>query len=119
MTSSGGSAGPANAAEPVSFERDVMPLLTRAGCNAGACHGQARGQNGFQLSLLGFEPAEDYEYLVKEARGSRRVFLAAPEHSLLLRKATGAVAHGGGSKLKVDSPHYRLLRRWVACFRRG
>src|SRR5262249_8189353 len=68
--------------------------------------------NGFQLSLLGFEPAEDYEYLVKEARG-RRIFPAAPEASLLLLKATGRVPHGGGSPLGADSAAYRVLRRWV------
>src|SRR5262249_59265958 len=91
-------AGPANAAEPVSFERDVVPLLTRAGCNAGACHGKARGQNGFQLSLLGFDRDFDYAAIVEEARG-RRVFPAAPERSLLLLKPTAQVPHGGGRRL--------------------
>jgi len=82
---------PALAAQPpsVSFVNDVMPMLTRHGCNAGVCHAKAgNGQNGFQLSLLGFEPAEDYEHVVKEARG-RRLFPAVPENSLLLLKATG------------------------------
>jgi hypothetical protein len=97
---------------PVNFANEVVPVFTRLGCNAGGCHGKSGGQNGFQLSLLGFEPREDHEFLVKEARG-RRLFLAAPEQSLLLRKATGSVAHGGGSKLKVDSPAYRVLRRWI------
>src|ERR1700675_1551723 len=67
------------------FELDVVPILTRLGCNAGACHGKARGQNGFQLSLLGFYPDFDYAALTQEARG-RRVFPAAPEKSLLLKK---------------------------------
>src|SRR5262249_29172497 len=76
-------------AEPYrpTFERDVMPLLTRSGCNAGACHGKARGQNGFQLSLLGFDPASDYASIALEARG-RRVFPAAPDQSLLLQKGS-------------------------------
>ncbi|MFM8474524.1 MAG: S-layer protein, partial [Planctomycetaceae bacterium] len=88
-TSAAQDAAPATApptAGSVSFINDVVPLLTRHGCNAGACHAKAgNGQNGFQLSLLGFEPAEDYEHLVKEARG-RRLFAAVPENSLLLLK---------------------------------
>jgi hypothetical protein len=97
---------------PVDFERDVQPILTRYGCNAGACHGKARGQNGFQLSLLGFDPNFDYEALAKEGRG-RRVFLAAPERSLLLLKPTGKVPHGGGIRLKPDGPEYTVMRRWI------
>src|SRR6059058_5738924 len=80
----------ANRLPPVSFELDVIPILTRAGCNMGACHGKARGQNGFQLSLLGFDRDFDYAAIVSEARG-RRVFPAAPEQSLFLRKPTGQV----------------------------
>ena len=73
---------------PVSFVNDVVPVLTKSGCNAGACHAKAgQGQNGFRLSLLGFEPQEDYEHIVKEARG-RRIFNASPDQSLLLLKAT-------------------------------
>lgn len=100
------------AAAPVDFERDVQPILTRYGCNAGACHGKARGQNGFQLSLLGFDPNFDYAALAKEGRG-RRVFLAAPERSLLLRKPTGKVPHGGGLRLKPGGPEYHVLLRWI------
>ena len=100
-------------ADRVTFERDVVPLLTRLGCNAGACHGKSRGQNGFQLSLLGFDPAFDHSAIAKEARG-RRVFPAAPEQSLLLRKATAQVPHGGGRKLEVGSPYYQALLGWVA-----
>src|SRR5581483_11383567 len=74
----------------VSFELDVMPILTAKGCNQGACHGKARGQNGFQLSLLGFDADFDYAALTQQARG-RRVFLAAPERSLLLQKATASL----------------------------
>ena len=97
----------------VSFVNDVVPLLTKAGCNAGVCHAKAGGgQNGFQLSLLGFEPAEDYDHLVREGRG-RRLFPAAPRQSLLLRKASGSVPHRGGVRLPVDSEGYALLLKWV------
>ncbi|HXG09009.1 MAG TPA: DUF1549 and DUF1553 domain-containing protein [Gemmataceae bacterium] len=98
---------------PVTLEQDVIPVLTRAGCNAGACHGKARGQNGFQLSLLGFDPDFDFAALVQEGRG-RRLFPAAPEHSLLLRKPTGQTSHGGGKRLQVGDAHYEVLRRWIA-----
>ncbi len=97
----------------VTFERDIQPLITRAGCNAGACHGKARGQNGFALSLLGFDPDMDYAAIVKEGRG-RRLFPAEPESSLLLRKASGSVSHGGGKRLPKESPEYDLVRRWIA-----
>ncbi len=96
----------------VTFEHDVMPILTRAGCNAGACHGKARGQNGFQLSLLGFDPNFDYDALTKEARG-RRVFPAAPEQSLILLKGTATIPHGGGPRLERDEAFYEILRRWI------
>ena len=98
-----------DAHRPVTFERDVQAVLTRYGCNAGACHGKARGQNGFQLSLLGFDHAADYAALVQEARG-RRVFPAAPGHSLLLRKASGGVAHGGGRATARGRPELRPAR---------
>lgn len=98
---------------PVNFPNQIVPIFTKLGCNSGGCHGKASGQNGFKLSLLGFEPTEDYEYLVKEARG-RRLFPAAPERSLLLQKATNLVPHGGGQRLLPDSYEYRLMRRWIA-----
>lgn len=97
----------------IAFTTDIRPLLTRYGCNSGGCHGKATGQNGFKLSLLGYEPLDDYEALVREARG-RRIFPAAPEKSLLLLKATGAVPHGGGRLLAARSEDYELLRRWIA-----
>ncbi len=97
---------------PVTFERDLLPILTRAGCNAGACHGKARGQNGFALSLLGYDPDFDYQAITQEARG-RRVFPAAPEQSLLLRKASAQIAHGGGKRLPEGSADYEALRRWI------
>lgn len=102
----------ADEARVVSFEHDVEPILTRFGCNAGACHGKARGQNGFQLSLLGFDRDFDYAALVLEGRG-RRIFPAAPEQSLLLRKPTGQVPHGGGKRLIVGEEPYEILLRWI------
>ncbi len=100
-------------AQPINFTNDIVPIFTKAGCNAGGCHGKASGQNGFKLSLLGFEPAEDYEHIVKEARG-RRVFPAAPENSLLLLKGLNATPHGGGKRLNPKSEDYALLVRWIA-----
>jgi hypothetical protein len=97
---------------PINFSNEITPIFTKLGCNSGGCHGKASGQNGFKLSLLGFEPGEDYEYLVKEARG-RRLFPAAPERSLLLLKGTNALPHGGGARLAADSHEYRMLRRWI------
>lgn len=95
------------------FELDVMPVLTAAGCNAGACHGKSRGQNGFALSLLGYDADFDYAAIAKEARG-RRVFPAAPDESLLLRKALAQVPHGGGERFKPGSSYHEVLRRWIA-----
>ncbi|MCA9118728.1 MAG: DUF1549 domain-containing protein [Planctomycetaceae bacterium] len=97
----------------ISFVNDVVPVLTKAGCNAGVCHAKAGGgQNGFQLSLLGFEPQEDYEHLVLEGRG-RRLFPADPDRSLLLMKAVGRVPHGGGIRIDEDSESYALLSEWI------
>ncbi|MFO1002357.1 MAG: DUF1549 domain-containing protein [Planctomycetaceae bacterium] len=96
----------------VYFGTDVVPILTKLGCNGGGCHGKATGQNGFRLSLFGFEPDFDYEAIVKESRG-RRLSLAAPEHSLLLTKGTDG-PHGGGKRLAVDSEDYRILRQWIS-----
>jgi hypothetical protein len=102
------------AERPVSFVNEIVPLLTKSGCNIGVCHAKAgNGQNGFQLSLLGFEPLEDYDHLVKEARG-RRLFTAAPDQSLLLLKASGKRPHGGGVRLEESSAGYALLRKWIA-----
>lgn len=95
------------------FELDIEPILAVAGCNSGPCHGKARGQNGFALSLLGFDWEFDYGAIVKEGRG-RRVFPAAPESSLLLKKAAALVPHGGGQRLPVGSEHYETVRRWIA-----
>ena len=97
---------------PVDFERDIIPIFSRFGCNAGACHGKARGQNGFQLSLLGFDANFDFDALVKEARG-RRVSASSPENSLLLMKPTGGLPHGGGRLLQPDGHEYHTLLRWI------
>lgn len=100
-------------AAPRSFTRDVLPALTKAGCNAGACHGSFQGRGGFRLSLLGFDPAFDYEAIVKGARG-RRVSLAAPGSSLLLEKPSGRMPHQGGVRFSIDSPAYAVIRDWIA-----
>ena len=97
----------------VNFPNEITPLFTKYGCNGGGCHGKSGGQNGFRLSLLGFEPDEDYEYIVKEGRG-RRIFPAAPERSLLLTKATNETPHGGGSKITKGSLDYELVRSWIS-----
>ncbi len=97
---------------PVGFATQVVPILSKHGCNAGGCHGKATGQNGFRLSLLGFDPQFDYEALVLESRG-RRIFPAAPERSLFLRKPTAAIPHGGGRKFAVGSPEYNTINRWI------
>ena len=98
--------------QPINFPNEIVPLFTKHGCNGGGCHGKSEGQNGFKLSLLGFEPTEDFEYLVKEVRG-RRVFPAAPQHSLLLRKGAGDLPHGGGARFEHDSWDYRAIVRWI------
>jgi hypothetical protein len=99
---------------PPHFVNDIVPILTKADCNSGACHAKADvGQRGFRLSLLGFEPQEDYEHIVKEAKG-RRVFPPAPEQSLLVIKAANLVPHGGGKKLDPNSEEYRTLVRWIS-----
>ncbi len=98
--------------QPVYFNTDVVPLLTKLGCNSGGCHGKAEGQNGFRLSLLGFEPEQDYEAIVQEARG-RRLMPASPQSSLLLLKAIGTLPHGGGKRLTVGSEDYRVILRWI------
>ena len=97
----------------ISFPNRIVPIFTKTGCNGGGCHGKSAGQNGFRLSLLGFEPEEDYEHLVKESR-ARRLFPAAPERSLLLLKGIAALPHGGGKRLEPDSDDYRVLVRWMA-----
>lgn len=99
---------------PLSFVNDIQPILTKAGCNAGVCHAKAiTGQRGFRLSVLGFEPEEDYEAIVKQGKG-RRVFPPAPEESLLITKAAAIVPHTGGKKIEPGSEDYQMLVRWIA-----
>ena len=99
--------------QPINFANQIVPLFTKAGCNSGGCHGKSGGQNGFRLSLLGFEPQEDYEYLVKEGRG-RRLSPAAPANSLLLLKSAAILPHGGGARMDPKSYDYQLITRWIA-----
>jgi uncharacterized protein DUF1549/uncharacterized protein DUF1553/Big-like domain-containing protein len=98
--------------KPINFPNQITPVFTKYSCNGGGCHGKSGGQNGFRLSLLGFEPKEDYEYLVREGKG-RRLFPAAPDQSLLLMKASARLPHGGGQRIEFDSPAYRLVKRWI------
>ncbi len=102
----------ANQPAPLHFANQIVPIFTKNGCNGGGCHGKAAGQNGFRLSLLGFEPDEDYEHLVREARG-RRLFPADPPRSLLVTKGTAETPHGGGKRLEIGSDDYRRLVRWI------
>jgi len=99
-------------AAPPSFLNDVVPVLTASGCNAGACHGASRGQDGFHLSLFGYDAAGDHARLLEERYG-RRVDLAFPEESLLLTKATGAVPHTGGKLLEPGGEDYETLADWI------
>jgi hypothetical protein len=97
---------------PINFKNQIVPIFTKLSCNSGGCHGKASGQNGFKLSLLGFYPQDDYEFLVKEARG-RRIFPSSPAESLLLTKPVGQSPHGGGKRMETDSYEYRLIARWI------
>ncbi len=97
---------------PINFANQIEPILTKLSCNSGGCHGKIQGQNGFRLSLLGFDPELDYTTLLKEGRG-RRVMPAAPESSLFLLKATGKVPHGGGRKMDPAGEEYKLVKRWI------
>ena len=97
----------------ISFVNDVIPVLTRAGCNQGACHGAAAGKNGFRLSLRGYAPELDFASIAREASG-RRVSRLHPERSLLLRKPLMEVAHRGGPALRRNSVEHRTLLAWLA-----
>lgn len=96
----------------VDFERHVMGLLSKAGCNAGSCHGSFQGKNGFRLSLFGYEPSMDFAGLTRDNLG-RRVNRVRPEESLLLTKATSAMPHEGGMRFGKDSWMYNVFRDWV------
>jgi hypothetical protein len=98
---------------PVDFERQVMGLFGRMGCNAGSCHGSFQGRGGFRLSLFGYDPAKDYLAVSRENEG-RRINRSSPALSLLLLKPTTQVSHGGGKRFAKDSWQYRLLYDWIA-----
>ena len=101
-----------NVSRPASFREDVMPALTKAGCNQGACHGGQFGQGSFKLSLLGFASEQDFPAIVREWN-QRRVSIISPADSLLLKKAVSAIPHGGGRRMQVGSPEYNLLKVWI------
>ena len=105
----------AGLAKPIAprFITDVLPILTKTGCNMGGCHGAGAGKGGFKLSLQGYDPDFDYEAITRAA-GSRRVSLAQPENSLFLRKPAFVVFHKGGQRFDLASPEYRLLKDWIS-----
>ncbi len=97
---------------PVSFALDIMPVLTRTGCNTGSCHGAARGKDGFRMSLFGFDPQGDYQRITREI-GVRRINLAIPEKSLMLLKSIGSVPHTGGKRMEPGSVYYNTMLSWL------
>ncbi len=97
----------------ISFREQVMPILSKAGCNPGACHGSQFGKGGFKLSVFGFSPADDHFHITRDGLG-RRVDLVDPAHSLFLLKPTGAVSHGGGMRFAAGSVDHRILVSWLA-----
>lgn len=98
---------------PLRFRNDVLPVLTKSGCNAGKCHGSASGKDGFQLSLYGFDPEGDFYRMTREMSG-RRIDLAQPESCLLVNKAIGEVPHTGGACITPGSTEHRVLVTWIA-----
>ena len=102
----------AGAEERLDFRTRILPILTKAGCNTGNCHGAAVGQGGFKLSLLGYDPLQDHLNITRE-RGGRRVDLESPARSLILRKSTDQLDHDGGRRIKPDSDAFRTLVKWI------
>ena len=96
----------------VTFENDIIPILSRFGCNSSGCHGKAEGQNGFKLSVFGFDPGGDYDALTREGRG-RRVFPGVAGRSLLLQKISGSIPHGGGVRIDANRPEFEIVRNWI------
>ncbi len=96
-----------------SFNRHVLPILTRQGCNMGACHGAVAGKGEFRLSLRGYDPPRDYYTMTRQAKG-RRIEMGAPARSLLVTKPTMATPHKGGKRLDATSREYRILSQWIA-----
>ena len=107
------SSAPSPPSSPPSFLLDVMPVLSRSGCNQGACHGNLNGKGGFKLSLRGQDPQFDYQVLVRD-QGGRRVDPQSPAQSLLLLKATSRLGHQGGARIATNSPEFEVLRSWIA-----
>ncbi len=98
--------------EPVDFRNDLIPLFTKNGCNAGACHGAAIGRGGFKLSLYGGDPAADYNSIVRELEG-RRINLVRPTDSLIVLKPAEQLSHGGGNVFDLNDPSAQLLTDWI------
>jgi hypothetical protein len=96
-----------------SFRNHVLPVLSKAGCNSGACHGALAGKGGFKLSLRGYDPPIDHFNIVQQDRG-RRIELSDPGRSLFLAKPSGAIPHKGGLRFETDSLEYRILSEWIA-----
>src|SRR5687767_14863155 len=103
----------ADAVTNITFRNHVQPVLAKTGCSSGACHGAAAGQNGFRLSLRGYDNEGDYLSLTRHAIG-RRIIPSDPGRSLMLTKPTGAVPHKGGKRFEVNSLDYRVLSEWIA-----
>ncbi len=101
------------ASENIEFRRQVLPIISKLGCNSGACHGALAGKGGFKLSLNGYDPTGDHFNITQQSLG-RRIEMADPGRSLLLTKPTGSLPHKGGLRMEVDSLEYRLLSQWIA-----
>ncbi|MBI3879705.1 MAG: DUF1549 domain-containing protein [Verrucomicrobia bacterium] len=98
--------------EPVSFAKDVIPAITKSGCNTGSCHGTARGKDGFRISLFGYDPDGDYQRFTREQL-TRRINLAVPEESLMIEKGAGLVQHSGGKTFGAGDELYEAVLRWI------
>src|SRR5262245_60058468 len=117
LTASAGESLPAltrpGSPKQIDFERHIMGLLGRQGCNAGSCHGSFQGKGGFRLSLFGYDPDLDYQSITRDIQG-RRINPTDPDSSLLLLKATGSIEHGGMRRFARGSWQYRMIRDWIA-----
>ena len=102
----------ATADQPVNFTREIEPILTKASCNSGGCHGSQHGKGGFRLSLFAFDPTSDYQQIVQSNEG-RRIVPSDPERSIFLAKPALVMEHGGGEKLKLDGRDYNRIRTWL------
>ncbi len=112
LTEHFGPGGKRNSRSAGQLLREIVPVLTKAGCNQGACHGGMHGRGGFRLSLLGFDPAFDYDQIVQSAEG-RRVVVSDPERSILLLKPTLTMEHGGGERFRAHGREYALIQQWL------